>query len=87
MVLAGELQSLKPGTGSLPCAVSDLLPLPIPVRSASVAVVLHIEDWNMGAVEHAFAPVIHITQFDAEPLVPEDAAGRTARKRQSTWPP
>ncbi len=45
-----------------------LLPLPIPVRSASVAVVLHIEDRNMGAVEHAFAPVIHITQFDAGPV-------------------
>lgn len=47
--------------------------LPVAVKGAAGAAILsilHVEDGDVGAVEHAFAFVFHVSEFDARALLP-----------------
>src|SRR5262249_31306807 len=47
------------------CLNHSFFPLPVAVRTTRILVVVDVEYRYMGAVEHAFATIIHVAQLDA----------------------
>src|SRR4051812_48482214 len=44
---------------------------PVAERTAGIAVILHVEDRDVGSVEHALATVVHFTQCNAGSICPQ----------------
>jgi hypothetical protein len=59
-----------------------LFVLPVTIWTTGIVVIFDVQDGDVRLIKHALAPVIDESKLSPDPLTPDDAAGRIARKRQ-----